>query len=48
MGTFRISPTTTLRIADLKDKTKEAVAKQFDAGNKGYLTTNEAYALYAA
>ena len=48
MGTFRISPTTTLRIADLKDQGKEKLAKQFDAGNKGYLTTNEAYALYAS
>ena len=48
MSTFKISPTTTLRIADLKDKSKEALAKQYDVGNKGYLTTSEAYALYAA
>ena len=47
MSTFRILPSTTLRIADLKDKSKEALAKQYDAGNKGYLTTNEAYSLYA-
>ncbi len=48
MGTFRISPTTSLRISDLKDKSKETLARQYDAGGKGYLTTNEAYALFAA
>lgn len=48
MPSFRISPTTTLRISDLKDRTKETLAKQYDNGNKGYLTTQEAYALFAA
>jgi hypothetical protein len=47
VSTFRISPTTSLRIADLNDKTKEDLAKKYDVGNKGYLTTNEAYKLYA-
>lgn len=47
MPTFRISPATTLRIADLKDKAQEALAKKYDNGNKGYLTTTEAYQLYS-
>jgi hypothetical protein len=47
MSTFKISPTTTLRIADLKDQSKEALAESYDGGRKGYLTTNEAYQLYA-
>jgi hypothetical protein len=47
MSTFKILPKTTIRIADLKDKTKEDLARRYDVGNKGYLTTTEAYALYA-
>jgi hypothetical protein len=48
MATFRIMPSQTLRISDLKDRSKEALVKQFDRGSKGYLTTNEAYALFAS
>ena len=47
MSTFKILPRTSIRISDLADKTKEELAKRYDAGNKGYLTTTEAYALYA-
>ena len=47
MPSFRISPNTTLRISDLKDRTKEELARRYDAGNKGYLTTTEAYSLFA-
>ena len=47
MTTFKILPKTSIRIADLKDKTKEQVASQYDVGGKGFLTTTEAYRLYA-
>lgn len=47
MSTYRIMPKSSIRIADLKDPAMEAVARQYDVGNKGYLTTNEAFALYA-
>ena len=54
---FKIMPTNTLRISDLKDpsaartvtggQTNEDLAKAYDVGNKGFLTLNEAYKLYA-
>jgi len=44
---FRIMPNTTIRISDIKDRQMESVAKRYDAGNKGYLTTQEAFALFA-
>lgn len=44
---FRISPQTTIRIADLKSRDMEEVARRYDTGDKGYLTLNEAYALFA-
>lgn len=46
MSSFKILPKNTIRIADLKDKSKEALAAKY-AGGKPYLTLNEAYALYA-
>lgn len=44
---FRIMPNTTIRISDINDRQMETVAKRYDAGNKGYLTTQEAFALFA-
>lgn len=47
MSSFRIMPRNSIPISDLKNSAMEQLAKQYDAGNKGYLTTEEAFRLYA-
>jgi hypothetical protein len=47
MTGFRIMPRNSIAIADLKNPSMEGVAKQYDAGNKGFLTTEEAFRLFA-
>ncbi len=44
---FKIMTPNTIRIADLKNRQMEELAQRYDNGSKGYLTTDEAYALFA-
>ncbi|MEW5848658.1 MAG: hypothetical protein AB2A00_07575 [Myxococcota bacterium] len=48
MSSFKIMPRNTIPISDLKNPAMEELAKQYDVGSKGYLTTEEAFRLYAA